>query len=134
MKRKKNLFIIILIIILCIIGLFLTVISVYQLYISYVMNYKKTTCDTSLSPDGTYELILQAVGEPVWPYGPTSGQLVLKKGRNKISQTDFVLQNDGGSLSSDCWTVAWYEDYVEVILSASEQGNERYVLYFDGSE
>lgn len=64
--------------------------------ISYTVNYKKITCDTSVSPDGKYELTLQAVGEPDWPFGSASGRLVLMEGKDKISQTDLELHNDGG--------------------------------------
>ena len=105
-----------------------------MLCISYTVNYKKTTCDTSVSPDGKYELTLQAVGEPDWPFGSASGRLVLMEGKDKISQTDFELHNDGGSITSSCWKVTWYEDYVEVILSGEEQFDEQVILYFDGTK
>ena len=79
-------------------------------------------------------MTLQAVGEPGWPFGSASGRLVLKEGKDKISQTDFELHNDGGSISSSCWEVTWYEDYVEVILSGEEQFDEQVILYFDGTK
>ena len=119
-------------IMLCIIGSFIALIVVFWFCISYTVNYKKTTCDTSVSPDGKYELTLQAVGEPEWPFGSASGRLVLKEEKNEISQTDFELKNDGGSISGSCWKVTWYENYVEVILSGEEQSDERFILYFDG--
>ena len=50
-------------IMLCIMGSLLAVIVAFWFSISYTVNYKKTTCDTSVSPDGKYELTLQAVGE-----------------------------------------------------------------------
>ena len=121
-------------IMLCIIGSFITLIVVFWLCISYTINYKKTTCDTSVSPDGKYELILLAIGEPDWPFGSASGRLILKEGKDEISQTDFELCNDGGSISSSCWKVTWYEDYAEVILSGEEQPDERVTLYFDGTK
>ena len=99
-------------IMLCIMGSLLAVIVVFGFCISYRVNYKKTICDTSVSPDGKYELTLQAVGEPDWPFGSASGRLILMEGQDKISQTDFELHNDGGSITSNCWKVTWYEDYV----------------------
>lgn len=120
-------------IILCIIGSFIALIVVFWLCISYTVNYKKTTCDTSVSTDGKYELILLAIGEPDWPFGSASGRLVLRAGKEEISRTDFELCNDGGSISSSCWKVIWYEDYVEVILSGEEQPDERVTLCFDGT-
>lgn len=73
-------------------------------------------------------MILQAVGEPEWPFGSASGRLVLKEGEDKISQTDFELNNDGASISSSCWKVTWHEDYVEIILSGEEQFDEQVIL------
>lgn len=121
-------------IMLFIMGSLLLVIVVFWFCISYMANYKKTTCDTSVSPDGTYELTLQAIGEPDWPFGSASGRLVLMEGKDKISQTDFELHNDGGSITSSCWKVTWYEDYVEVILSGEEQFDEQVILYFNGTK
>ena len=121
-------------IMLCIMGSLLAVIVAFWFSISYTVNYKKITCDTSVSPDKKYEVILQAVGEPEWPFGSASGRLVLKEGEDKISQTDFELHNDGASISSSCWKVTWHEDYVEIILSGEEQFDEQVILYFDGTK
>ena len=115
------------------IGLICAMVLILGISFSYITNYKKVTIDTFNSPDGKYELILQAVGEPDWPFGSASGQLVLKDGKEKVSETDFELRNDGGSISGNCWKVTWYEDYVEVILSGEEQFDEQVILYFDGT-
>ena len=119
-------------VIICFIGLVCAMIIILGISFSYMTNYKKVTIDTSNSPDGKYELTLQAVGEPDWPFGSASGRLILMEGQDKISQTDFELHNDGGSITSNCWKVTWYEDYVEVILSGEEQFDEQVILYFDG--
>lgn len=121
-------------VIICFIGLVCAMILIWGISFSYITNYKKVTIDTSNSPDGKYELTLQAVGEPGWPFGSASGQLVLKEGKEKVSETDFELRNDGGSISSNCWKVSWYENYVEVILSGEEQFDEQVILYFDGTK
>lgn len=65
-------------IMLCIMGSLLAVIVAFWFSISYTVNYKKITCDTSVSPDKKYEVVLQAVGEPEWAFGSASGRLVLK--------------------------------------------------------
>ena len=100
----------------------------------YVSNYKITEADTSVSPDGTYELVLQAVGEAEWPFGSASGRLVLYEGKSRISKADFELRDDGGSIRSSIWEVTWHEDSVEVILSGDEQFDEQIILYFDGKK
>ena len=121
-------------VIICFIGLVCAMILILGISFSYITNYKKITIDTSNSPDRKYELTLQAVGEPDWPFGSASGRLVLMESKDKISQTDFELDNDGGSITSSCWKVTWYEDYVEVILSGEEQFDEQVILYFDGTK
>lgn len=90
-------------IMMCIMGAFLALIVVFGFYASYTANYKRTTCDTSVSADRKYELKLQAIGEPGWPFGSASGQLILAEGKNVISRTDSELRNDGGIISSRCW-------------------------------
>jgi len=98
----------------------------------YVSDYKITTVDTSVSPDETYELVLQAVGEADFPFGSASGRLILYEGKSKISKADFELFDDGGCIRSSIWEVTWHEDCVKVILSGDEQIDEQIILYFDG--
>ncbi len=99
--------------------------------IVYVTKYKITTCDTTISPEGQYKLILQAVGEP-WLFGPASGRVVFEKEDQEISNVEFELYNDGGSISNRCWTVTWYDEYAEITLSGEEQSDEHILLYYDG--
>ena len=95
----------------------------------YVTDYKITKVDTSVSPDGTYELVLQAVGEADFPFGSASGRLILYEGKSKISKADFELFNDGGCIRSSTWDVTWLEDCVKVVLSGEEQPDEQIILY-----
>ena len=118
--------------IVCLAGTFVGLIVVLWLCISYETTYRKTICDIAISPDGAYELILQAVGAPDWPFGSARGRLILKEGKSRIARADFELHNDGGSINSDCWKVTWHEDYVEVILSGKEQADEQIWMRFDG--
>ena len=98
----------------------------------YMSDYKITEVDTSVSPDGIYELVLQAVGEADFPFGSASGRLILFEGKGRLSKADFELFDDGGGIRSSIWEVTWHEDYVEVILSGDEQIDEQIILYFDG--
>ena len=100
----------------------------------YVSDYKITRVDTSASPDGTHELVLQAVGEADFPFGSASGRLILYEDKNRISKADFELLDDGGCIRGSIWKVTWYEDYVKVILSGDEQPDEQIILYFDGKK
>lgn len=100
----------------------------------YVSDYKITKVDTSVSPDKTYELVLQAVGEADFPFGSASGRLILYEGKSRISKADFELFDDGGSIRTSIWKVTWHEDSVEVILFGDEQFDEQIILYFDGKK
>lgn len=100
----------------------------------YVSDYKITKVDTSVSPDRTHELVLQAVGEADFPFGSASGRLILYEGKSRISQADFELFDDGGCIRSSIWEVTWNEDYVEIVLSGDEQFDEQIILYFDGKK
>ena len=117
----------------CLIGVLIALILMPVGCLHYEINYKKTIRDKSLSADKVYELTLIEIGEPVWPFGPAAGRLVLKEGDTTISQTDFELRNDGCSIGSNDWTVTWNEDHAEVILSGEEQFDEQILLYFDGT-
>lgn len=49
----------------------------------YASDYKITEADTSVSPDGTHNLVLQAVGEAGFPFGSASGRLILYERKSK---------------------------------------------------
>ncbi len=70
------------------------IIAVFWGSLAYVSNYKIAEADTSVSPDGTYELVLQAVGEAEWPFGSASGRLVLYEGKSRTAtkpNTNFII-------------------------------------------
>lgn len=119
--------------VLCMIGVVIGSMSLILLCFHFAINCKKTLIDTSISPDGAYELTLIEIGEPAWPFGPASGRLILKKDDNRISQTNFELKNDRCSISSNCWAVTWNADHVKVIMSGDEQYDEQFLLFFDGT-
>ena len=56
----------------------------------YAVDHRKTIRDTSVSPDGKYELTLIEIGEPVWPSGPASGRLTLD---NEAESTASQVEN-----------------------------------------
>lgn len=118
--------------ILGIIGSVLTVLLCFWIMIVYTLNWRVTDVDTDTSSDGTYEVILQQVGEPVF-FGATDGRLVLKKDGRTIAKQDFTVYDDGAVLKENNWTVTWQEDYVEIIISGSEQTDQQYHLHFDGT-
>lgn len=98
----------------------------------YITNHKVSVVDAAQSADGVYEVVLQSVGEPAWPFGSAPGRLVLSSDERIISKTDFKIANDGASFSAQDWSVRWYDDHVEIILTGTEQYDELIALYYDG--
>ncbi len=111
---------------------FVVLLMVILIVVLVIEDHKVSTVDKQTSPDEEYVLKFQTVGAPMWPYGPGDVRLVLKENWSVISKTSTEIWNDGKSLSEDDWSVIWYDDYVEVILSGEEQYDERIILYFDG--
>lgn len=121
--------------ILLVLGAFLVLLKTYFLLLlvlygldAYISDYRVTTRDTSQSADGRYEMLLQGVGEAVWPFGSSSGRLVLKEGRKRIAKEDFIHINDGMRLGPDNWQVEWEGDSVKVIISGCEQADEQFLF------
>lgn len=119
-------------IIIPVLGLFVLLLVILFGSLIYITRYEINTVDTRQSSDGVYELKLQSVGDPYFPFGETPGRLVLSENGTVISKTKFEIAADGAVLSADEWKVAWQDDYVEIILSGSEQSDELFRLYYDG--
>ena len=98
----------------------------------YTSEWKISPVDTSISPNGTYQLKLLAIGEPDWPFGAAGGRLTLSAGKKVIAKYDFRIQDDGAPIGPGSWQVTWQEKQVQVILSGSEQADEQVILSFGG--
>ncbi|MCD7928338.1 MAG: hypothetical protein LUF80_05690 [Oscillospiraceae bacterium] len=110
------------------------VLSLAFLYVTilYPAYYKTEVVDVQRSPDGTHQVTLQSVGTPYFPFGSAPGQLILSGDESVISRARIEIANDGGSFTENSWSVAWYDDRVEITLSGSEQLDELVSLHFDG--
>ena len=111
-------------------GLCITVLCFVGIFY-YLIVFKVSNVDTSLSSGGEYSLTMQAVGEPFF-FGPADGQFILKKGEKRISKVKFSLRDDGGNISQDTWHVTWKKNQVELIICGEEQNDEQFLLFFDG--
>ena len=78
------------------------------------------------------QLTVYSVGEPAFPFGPGSGRFVLEKDGSVLDALDFVLYNDGKQPDADNFAVSWEADGVRVTVSAEEQEDATYLLYYDG--
>ena len=111
-------------------GLCITVLCFVGIFY-YLIVFKVSNVDTSVSSDGEYSLTMQAVGEPLF-FGSADGQFILKKGEKRISKVKFSLRDDGGNISQDTWHVTWKMNQVEIIIYGEEQNDEQFLLFFDG--
>ena len=87
-------------------------------YFRYAVDHRKTIRDTSVSPDGKYELTLVEIGEPVWPFGPASGRLTLdNEAESTASQVETgaldiqVMENRKNELVFTISTSDYVESY-----------------------
>ncbi len=100
----------------------------------YTMKYKITEVGSEQSPDGSYEVIFQQVGEPEFPFGATSVRVLVKSEDGALlSKENHTLFDDGASFRSANWEVNWYPVGVEIILKGSEQNDNAYFVYYDES-
>lgn len=84
----------------------------------YAVDHRKTIWDTSVSPDGKYELTLIEIGEPVWPFGSASGRLTLdNEAESTASQVETgaldiqVMENRKNELVFTISTSDYVESY-----------------------
>ena len=87
-------------------------------YFRYAVDHRKTIRDTSVSPDGKYELTLVEIGEPVWPFGSASGRLTLdNEAESTASQVETgaldiqVMENRKNELVFTISTSDYVESY-----------------------
>ncbi len=78
------------------------------------------------------QLIVYSVGAPAFPFGPGKVRFVLIKDGNVTGELDCILFNDGKQPDADNFAVRWEADSVWVTVSAEEQEDATYILYFDG--
>ena len=99
----------------------------------YRVEVAPTEVLTDVSPDGMYELTIDRVGEPDWPFGATHCRFTLHGEGRQILERAFSIQDDGAVARADNFAVRWRADGVQVTVSGSEQGDRVYALGFDGS-
>lgn len=100
--------------------------------IIYNENYKTKTIDTNRFSKGNYTVELKNIGEPEFPFGDTTGKIVLKNNGIKISEKKFKIADDGAVLSKNNWRVKWDDNGAKILLRASEQCDEVVEMKFNG--
>jgi len=114
-----------------VLGIFMLLLGIGFAWLLYEFDYKRT--EIAQSRSGNYTLTMFQVGEPGFPFGPVSGEFVLRKDGKKINTYSFLVFNDGGSLSPGNAVFEWEEDCVRIMVRGEEQEDKFYTLGFDGS-
>lgn len=99
----------------------------------YITELELTPVVTEKSPDGEAELTVFQVGEPTWPFGPTDCRFDLHVGSKRVIKYPFSIHNDGVPAFESNFSITWLEDRVEILVSAEEQYDVTYFLFFDGT-
>ena len=99
----------------------------------YRTTYAKTEIMTETSEDNQYTLKIYMIGEPEWPFGATHCRLELFKDSKRIIKCPIDIYDDGAIVHEDNFDIRWHEDNVTVTVSGSEQDDNRYILFFDGT-
>ncbi len=110
---KKSIKLIIGIVVIVLIGVFG--------YVKYCQNYRLTKVLESSYND--YSLVISMVGEPVMPYGETKCRAVFYEDGKKINTYDFSYLDDGANADENNFTIEWFDKYVHITVSASEEEN-----------
>ena len=99
----------------------------------YKTEMELTPVITAVSPNGEAEMTIYQVGEPAWPFGPTDCRFDLRYGNKRVIKYSFSIHNDGAPAFENNFTISWHDDHVQVMVSAEEQFDVNYYLFYDGT-
>ena len=101
--------------------------------IYYITELEETQVNEFYSDDGKYTLTMYQVGDPDFPFGAVSGKFVLKENTEVINTYHFSVADDGAGLQHNVPAIRWTDDSVMAIVSGSEQKDQLYIMYYDGT-
>lgn len=91
----------------------------------------KTELLREYSPDGSYILYIERLGEPDWPFGSDHLRIVFYEdtdnGQYYRASFEADVANDGGYGN---YEIEWLDEGVQIALSGEEQPTAYYVLPF----
>ena len=94
----------------------------------YETEYKLTTISKHTNPNNNYKILFQSVGEP-FLFGPDKVKItLLDDKKKKVRVLSESISNDGGRAHEDNIKIKWFDNYVEITLSGSEQQDETYSI------
>ena len=112
------------------IGVLLAVAAISFGALFWQKNLRVSSIDSKTSPDGEYSIVLSSVGEPVFPFGPAGGMLVLFHEGESVAAQKILIRDDGARISPDSWSVEWEDGGCRVTVRGSEMDDEEYYFPF----
>ncbi|MDF2588514.1 MAG: hypothetical protein K0S41_2355 [Anaerocolumna sp.] len=83
------------------------------------------------NPANNYTVLLQAIGDPEWPFGKTKVKITLLDGNKKeLESVIYFISDDGARASEKNVNVKWFDNYAEITISGSEQDDDVYKMYY----
>lgn len=118
-------------IILIIIATIFVILGIFISYYIYITKIKVNNISEYTNPINKYTVLFQAVGEPEWPFGKTKVKItLLDDNKKEIESFTYHISDDGAMAREENIDVRWFENYVEVTMSGSEQDDDIYKMYF----
>jgi hypothetical protein len=108
----------------------ISIIVIAKIGFIYQTEFKLTDIISYTSSDKLYKVSFQMVGEPEWPFGPSTARVkVINKANNKTIK-DFTVKvhDDGGVLQDINCHVKWSDSSVIITLTGSEQDDDVYIV------
>ena len=119
-------------IILIIVATIFVILGIFISCYIYITTIKVTNVSEYTNPTNKYTILFQAVGEPEWPFGKTKVKItLLDDNKKEIESFTYHISDDGAMAREENIDVKWFENYVEVTLSGSEQDDDIYKMYFN---
>ncbi|MBQ7766348.1 MAG: hypothetical protein IJ397_05875 [Lachnospiraceae bacterium] len=100
----------------------------------YITELEETKVNEFYSDDGKYTLTMYEVGDADFPFGSVNGKFVLKDNTQAVINTcKFSVADDGAGLKGNVPAIRWTDNSVMAIVSGSEQKDQLYIMYYDGT-
>ncbi len=83
-----------------------------------------------VSPDGRYEITVEQLGSPVWPFGPVTSRVTVKSTERgkRIARFKDEVSNDGAGLYAGQFTFEWHDTEVKIIIDPAESSNIEHIV------
>ena len=105
-------------------------IGMLAIYLTYAMNWKKTTIAEYTNDENGYTVVFEQVCD-AFLFGPHKAKVTLKDARGrKVASVTTTIYNDGAYLRQWNADVVWETDRARVTIRGAEQEDEVIELYY----